>query len=346
VACPMNAIEITEKNNSQVYDCNEIVPECRICYDICPHTGPNIQKVFDDFSTGPNFLPGIGRFYSIKVARSTFGDIRELTESGGVATSLALCALEEGLVDAVVASETKELENMTIQLKQKVPPISDFLPSMLSVHFHPAAVAKAFDSLIKGYSGSRVAFLGVPCHMIAMRKLQIFGHKSSDELGLLIGLFCLWSFSSLKDLVESLKERGIDRTKIRSIELDSKFNVNLTSGKIKIPIEEIWERVREGCKTCQDLTGLLSDVSIGRVEGLAPDWSVLIIRSRLGEDLVNRAVGGKYIDCTDADPSVKENLISLCMKKKNFAEEEYKEDVKRGLLTPEAFEVLKDNIEG
>lgn len=346
VACPMNAIEITENNNSQVYDCNEIVPECRICYDICPHTGPNIQKVFDDFSTGPNFIPGIGRFYSIKVARSTFEDIRELTGSGGVATSLALCALEEGLVDAVVASETKELSNMKIQLKQKVPPINDFLPSMLSVHFHPAAVAKAFDSLIKGYSGSRIAFVGVPCHMIAMRKLQIFGHKSSDDLGPLIGLFCLWSFSSLKDLVERLKERGIDRTKIRSIELDSDFNVNLTSSKINIPMKEIWDHVREGCKTCQDLTGLVSDVSVGRVEGLAPDWSVLIIRSKIGEDLVNRAVRGKYIECSDADQSIKENLISLSMKKKHFAEEEYKKDVKKGLLTPEAFEVLQDNMVG
>ena len=346
VACPMNAIEITERNNSQVYDCNEIVPDCRICYDICPHTGPNIRKAFDDFSSGPNFLPGIGRFYSIKVARSTFVDIREITGSGGVATSLALCALEEGLVDAAVSSETKDLENMKIQLKQKIPPINDFLPSMLSVHFHPAAVAKAFDSVIKGYSGSRVAFLGVPCHMIAMRKLQIFGHRSSDELGILIGLFCLWSFSSLKDLVETLEERGIDRSKIRSIEPDSEFNVDLTSGRIKIPMKEIWERVREGCKTCLDFTGLLSDVSVGRVEGVAPDWSVLIIRSKLGEDLVSRAVRGKYIECSDADPAVRENLISLSIKKKRFAEEEYKEDVKRGLLTPEAFEVLKDNIDG
>ncbi|MGF3499481.1 MAG: Coenzyme F420 hydrogenase/dehydrogenase, beta subunit C-terminal domain [Candidatus Methanosuratincola sp.] len=346
VACPMNAIEITETNNSQVYDCNDIVPECRICYDICPHTGPNIQKVFDEFSTGPSFLPGIGRFYSIKIARSTFGDIRELTGSGGVATSLALCALEEGLVDAVVASETKELGNMKFQLKQKIPPISDFLPSMLSVHFHPAAVAKAFDSLIKGYSGSRVAFVGVPCHMIAMRKLQIFGHKSSDELGPLIGLFCLWSISSLKDLIESLEERGVEKAKIRSIELDSEFNVNIGSNQIKIPTKEIWERVREGCKTCQDLTGLVSDVSVGRVEGVSPDWSVLIIRSKNGEDLVNRAVRGKYIECSEADASVKENLISLSMKKKHFAEEEYKEDIKRGLLTPEAFEVLHDNIAG
>ncbi|MEJ5292052.1 MAG: Coenzyme F420 hydrogenase/dehydrogenase, beta subunit C-terminal domain [Candidatus Methanosuratincola sp.] len=346
VACPMNAIEITENNNSQVYDCNEIVPECRICYDICPHTGPNIQKVFDEFSTGPNFLPGVGRFYSIKIARSTFNDIRELTGSGGVATSLALCALEEGLVDAVAASETKDLGNMKIQLKQKVPPINDFLPSMLSVHFHPAAVAKAFDSLIKGYSGSRVAFVGVPCHMIAMRKLQLYGHKSSDELGPLIGLFCLWSISSLKDLVESLKERGIDSNKIRSIDLDSEFNVNLSSGKVKIPMKELWERVREGCKTCQDLTGLLADVSVGRVEGIAPDWSVLIIRSKLGETLVTRAVKGKYIELSDMDPSVREKLISLSMKKKHFAEEEYKEDVRRGLLTSEAFEVLQDNIIG
>jgi len=346
VACPMNAIEITETNNSQVYDCNEIVPECRICYDICPHTGPNIQKVFDDFSKGTNFISGIGRFYSIKIARSTFSDIRELTGSGGVATSLSLCALEEGLVDAVVASETKRLGDMKAHFKQKVPPISDFLPSMLSLDFHPAAVAKAFDSLIKGYSGSRVAFVGVPCHIIAMRKLQIFGHKSSDELGPLISLFCLWSISSLKDLVESLQEKGIDKAKIRSIELDSEFNVNLSSNRIKIPMKEIWERVREGCKTCQDLTGLVSDVSVGRVEGVAPDWSLLIIRSKVGEELVNRAIRGKYIECSDVDPSVKESLISLSMKKKQFAEEEYKKDIERGLLTPEAFEVLQENIVG
>lgn len=346
VACPMAAIELSEFDNKQIYNCGEIVPDCRVCYDNCPHTSPNIERVFDEFATGPNFLPGIGRFYSIKIARSSFKDIRELTGGGGVATSLSICALEEGLVDAAVASETKELESVKFLFKQKVPPVSDFLPSMLSLRFHPAAVAKAFDSVIKGYTGSRVAFIGVPCHMIAMRKLQIFGHKSSEELGPLIGLFCLWSISSLKDLTNALEAKGIEKGKIRSVELDTDFIVNLSTGKISIPMKEIWEHVREGCKTCQDFTGLVSDVSVGRVEGVAPDWSVIILRTKIGEDLVNRAQKGGYIEASDATCIIKDSLASMSIKKMQLAEQEYNEDIKRGLLTSEAFETLHKNILG
>ncbi len=342
-ACPVNAIGITTDRNNHLFDCSENFESCNICHEVCPHTAPNLEDAFRSFSTAPNSLPGVGKFISIKAAQSSFEDIRQITGSGGVAASLAVCGIESGLVDAAVSSEAKNLDDMPTPTKLKIPMITDYLPAMLKVEFHPAAVAKAYDSVVKGYAQSRVAFIGLPCHMTALRKLQLYGHRSSEQLGFLINRFCLWNLSSIRSFSTLLKEKGISLETVDEINLDHTFTVKSDLNTFEIPISDIWQNVREGCKTCMDFTGEFADVSVGRVEGMPKDWSVLIVRTKQGEELVNRAVKEGYVQSAELAHSAEFAIESLASRKKTLARQETRHLKKEG-IAPGAFEIMDKNI--
>lgn len=343
-ACPISAIDITPDKNVQTFDCSSDFESCHICHEVCPHTAPNLEEAFNNFTKGQYSLPGIGPFMTMKAARSSFEDIRDITRSGGVATTLAICGMEHNLLDSVVSSETRDLKDLPLPMKGKIQPVSDYLPSMFSYSFHPAAVAKAYDSVVKGYSSSRVAFIGVPCHMTALRKLQLFGHKSSDQLGFLIGQFCLWSISSIGSLSLLLEESGVRFEEVEDISVTDKFVVKSKAKMLEFPLNAIWKNVREGCKTCMDFTGYFSDISVGRVEGLSWDWSVVIVRSKQGETILRTAEEEGYVETVKLPHAVPEFVESLASKKKELAKQEVEEDIRRGIGAPGAFRIMEKNI--
>ncbi len=339
-ACPVNAIGITADRNHHLFDCSENFDSCSICHEVCPHTSPNLEEAFKELSSAPYSLPGIGRFTSIKTARSNFEDIRHITRSGGVAAALSVCGTETGMVDAAVSSEAKNLDDMPTPLKFKIPMVTDYLPSMLKVEFHPAAVAKAYDSVVKGYAQARVAFIGLPCHMTALRKLQLFGHKSSEQLGFLISRFCLWNPQSIRNFSSLLSAKGIQLDAVDEINLDDSIKVKSDINVHDIPLSELWGNIREGCKTCMDFTGAFSDISVGRVEGISKDWSILIVRTKQGEELVNRAEREGYLESANLPHAVEEEIQAIAGRKKALAKQEVYE-VKRGILAPSAFEIME-----
>jgi len=339
-ACPVNAISITADRNYQLFDCSENFDSCSICHEVCPHTAPNLDEAFKELSSAPYSLPGIGRFLTIRTARSNFEDIRHITRSGGVAAALSICGIETGLVDAVVSSETKNLDDMPTPQKFKIPMVTDYLPSMLNVEFHPAAVAKAYDSVVKGYTRSRVAFIGLPCHMTALRKLQLFGHKSSEPLGFLISRFCLWNPQSMKAFSSLLRAKGVQLDTIDEINLGDSIRLKSDVNAFDIPLAEIWECIREGCRICMDFTGAFSDVSVGRVEGISKDWSVLIVRTKKGEELVERAEREGYLESANLPHAAEVGIRSIAFRKKALAKQEVYES-KRGVMAPGAFEIME-----
>ncbi len=341
-ACPTGALSVTEQGHKQLFDCSTVIDHCDICYSVCPHTGELLEEVYGEYVKAvPQVLEGVGRYRKIVAARSEFADIRDLTKGGGVATTLLVCAIENRLVDTVAASETEEVESVQVPLKWKIPIVPDYLPSMLEVRFHPAAVARAYGYAVYGYEKAKIAFVGIPCHMTALRKLVAWKHRIAENLKLAIGLFCLWTFSTHRVLDGILKELGITREAIERVEVKKDVIFHMREKTLEVPLEKVWARVLEGCKLCADYTASLADISVGWTHPLPRDWSLVIIRSEVGEKLVQMAVEQGFIQVREVEQEVLNELKREALKKIELAEREVKRRLQADEKLHSAFSHMK-----
>jgi len=151
--------------------------------------------------------------------------------------------------------------------------------------------------------------------------MQAWRHKTIHSLAITMGLFCFGAFS-LDSLLEYItKEYNIEPSEIQQMRLlSSDFLVQTSKETIKIPISEVRNHLRPGCRTCMDYTAELSDISIGPAYPLN-DWSIVIIRTKAGEDFFYGAVENKILNsqAIEYEPAVYERVIKAAMQKRDSA---------------------------
>jgi coenzyme F420 hydrogenase subunit beta len=148
--------------------------------------------------------------------------------------------------------------------------------------------------------GARVAVVGTPCEVQAIRALQAQswrqGASRVDAVVLTIALLCTKSFDYRALMLGELAER-------RGIEIDSVGKVDIVHGRFVVedragdvvvdePVKAFHGAALKGCDECADFLGRSADLSIGSV-GSAAGWSSVLVRSpagaaaldRLGDDL-------------------------------------------------------------
>ena len=202
----------------------------------------------------------------------------------------------------------------------------DDILSAVGSKFFPSAVAQAYGSAVYGYGKTNIAFVGVPCHVLALRKMEAWQPKISDNLKIAIGLFCFGTFS-LSPLLEHItKTYNIKSSDIKQMRLSSKFIVQTERDVIRIPLSEIEDHIMPSCRTCTDFTAELADISVGGAYPLK-DWSTVIIRTKAGEDFFYDAVENGVINTwvIEQEPNVIERVMVAAMQKRTNALKEAKE---------------------
>ncbi|KXA90852.1 hypothetical protein AKJ63_02150 [candidate division MSBL1 archaeon SCGC-AAA259D18] len=221
------------------------------------------------------------------VARSTDEEILRKSQDGGVVTTLLSSALESGLVDGAITSGTD--------------PANPWLPSPSVVTTRSEVVANAGTrySLSPGLLAlkdcmklglGKIAFVGTPCQVQAVRRIQKFLPKYANMLTLTIGLFCMENYSYDGLMIEKIQnELGLNLDDIEKINIKDKFLIRTKTGEIKeIPLEEAKKFVRPSCKNCSDFSAELADISCGGV-GLK-NWTYTVNRTDIGVDAFDNAV--------------------------------------------------------
>ena len=168
--------------------------------------------------------------------------------------------------------------------------------------------------------------MGVPCHVLALRKMEAWQHKIISNLKITIGLFCFGTFS-LSSLLKYIEENyKIKLSDIQRLNLSSKFEVQTENGVIQIPLPEIEEHILPSCRTCTDFTSELADISVGGAYPLK-DWSTVVIRTKVGEDFFYDAVKNGVINTwvIEQEPKVFERIVVAAMQKRTAALKEAKE---------------------
>ncbi len=337
-ACPIHAIKVEEDKTSRLYDCSEHLDSCPICYDICPHTDALLFETLRFVADAPHRRESLGYYRKILLAHATNPTLRDATRSGGVVNALLNFAISEKIIDSAIVSEVSP--RIAIKVKPLVSLLPDDMLSAVDSKIVPSAVAEAFGRAVFEHGKVHIAFVGVPCQILALRKLEAWQHKLMDSLEITIGLFCLWTFSLGRLLEYLLQEHNIAANEIQNVDLTmDKYVVTAEKCLKQIPISEVKSHIMNRCRTCADFTSELADLSVGGATPLK-DWSILIIRTKKGEEFFNMAVekGVITIKEIEAEPETLAHLIQLSTHKRNSALQEIKDMKKKDLPIPTAAE--------
>lgn len=283
--CPADALQFPARDpgtapNIPAY-CKEdtdAVP-CGACVAVCPRTGDRAPKAM------------LGEYREVWPARAGFEIPRR--QSGGAVTAVLANALEEGLIDAVVtiAEDRFTLLPRSVVITSKEALVREagsryqwWVPLLASLK--EAVVERRLR---------RVAVVGVPCAIQALRLMKVSDHQLvmpyGRSLRLLIGLFCTETFD-YGILVEQVlgKKHGVAPWEVKRLDVKGKLEVT-REGKpaVILPLADLEPAVRPGCHACTDLTAVDADISAGAV-GSPKGFTTVIVRTPEGKAFTDRAL--------------------------------------------------------
>ena len=322
-ACPTGAISVENEKNRHVYDCSKDLDLCPICYETCPHSERLQLRAQKAVSDAPARNEALGYYRKIVLAQANDAKLREKCRGGGVVTSLLTYGVENKVFDSAIVSKA-EPDNPT-QPKAEVATVQDDILSAVGSKFFPSPVAKAYGRAVYGYGKTKIAFVGVPCHVLALRKIEAWHHKIGENLAITIGLFCFGTFSMTPLLKYVEDNYHVKPSEIKRIRLSRTFVVETENQKIRIPVSEVESHIMPSCRTCGDFTSELADISIGGAYPLE-DWSTVIIRTKRGEEFFYDAVAHGVISTwvIEQEPEVYERVVRAAMQKRTASIQEAK----------------------
>jgi coenzyme F420 hydrogenase subunit beta len=337
-ACPVHAITVERDQPHRLLDCSEHLDFCPICYDICPHTDALLLETLRFLSDAPKRRESMGRYRRVLLAHATNPTLRDASKSGGVVSALLNFAIGEKMIDSAVVSQASS--KVPVKIRPSISLVPDDTLSVVDTKIVPSAVAEAFGQAVFEHGKTHIAFVGTPCHILALRKLEAWQHKLVDSLRITIGLFCLWTFSLDRLLEYLLHEKNIAANEIQNVDLTAKEYLVTTEDRVvRIPLSEVKSHIMNRCRTCADFTSELADLSIGGASPLK-GWSIVIIRTKEGEAFFNKAVQEGVISTRElkAEPESLAHLIHLASHKRAAALQEIKAMKKSGVPVPTAAE--------
>ena len=285
VVCPFNCLEYVDGTPRLVKKCEN----CGICPKVCP--------IYDwSWSRAEEFVLGrqrkedecFGISRRLIVAQATDEKVLKKCQDGGAVTALLAYALQNGIVDGVAVSGLSADRPL-----YPVPKLATTVEEVLEnsgTRYAYSPNLLAFQEGVKQGKKS-LAFVGTPCQVHAVRKIQMFPLKKySNPLQFAVGLMCTESFTYGGLFGDHIKGKlGVDLNDVVKMNIKGKILVYLKSGEEKsIPLAEAKQHARISCHACNDFSAELADISAGGL-GLS-GWTFIILRTERGEQVFNGAV--------------------------------------------------------
>ena len=296
--------------------------ECGLCYLICPQTIQLNDALKDEF----RWKAPIGYVEDLHSLRATNKEIQEVATDGGVVTALLSHMLKNNLIDGAVVSKRDGLFNRQSVVATTSEELFKAAGSTFSEALHLDKMGSEYTSCapvvktIHEYSQTRkklnkLAVVGTPCQIDAVRKMQVLNILPSDNIQFTIGLFCMQCFS-MERLINShfLEIHKIKLENIRKMNVKEDFYLHMKTGEIiHIPLKEVESIARPACLACERFSNDFADISVGGL-GSPEGVTTVLVRSINGKRMIADALSEGGIEKISCD---KENVLSLV---KKFAE--------------------------
>ena len=317
LVCPHNVIDYIDGKPKQVAKASAAFDYCGIsegigcdvCAQVCPRLNPREFELADLlFGEDQPMKGAFGVHRRVVAARCTDHAILERAQDGGVVTAMLLWAFERGLIDGAAVS-VADPDHPAHPIPTIVTSADAMRASAGSWYTYcPNNLALA-DAERLGLE--RVAFVGVPCQITPVRKMQLVdaayldnGRKKEKHIerqskflkgygsrvALTIGLLCTEVFTYDGLMVEKIQgDMGIPLGDIKKFNVKGKVLIYKKDGSlVEMKLKEAQEYARPECHHCGDFSAELADISCGGVGAM--DWTITILRTPRGEELFDRMV--------------------------------------------------------
>lgn len=331
------ALELDEEGKPRFKAADKCI-ECGLCYAICPET----TELDEDIKQLVSWEPPVGRVMDVNVARAIDPAVRARASDGGVVTALLLHLLHKGHIDGAIVTRK-------VGLLHRVPFLAATPEDILEAagfHLDSSHGLPLFSELFSTHSPSmfevgrisgkhlnRVAFVGTPCQVNTIRKIQALGIVPSRAIKIVLGLFCTGNVVFTPDQKHHLETIGNFRwDQVARINVKEHLIIHLHDGEVRlIPLDQIDYMKRPACRYCPDYSSEYADLSFGGL-GAPEGWTTVVTRSQLGRSLLEesfRSAVETYPrrENPDLSADVLQKTIQLSDKKKQLAKQNRKRDL-------------------
>jgi len=285
------ALELDSEGQPKYADKNKCI-EGGLCYEICPA----IDELEEETKSRVAWTAPMGRVSDIIIARAQDPSIRHSATDGGVVTALLVYLFQKGQIDGAVVTKPVgpyRRESLLAASEDEIRSAAGFFfdtaYGMKSVSEYYSTIARLAEFnpiLSKGFQ--RVAFVGTPCQIKAIRKMQTLNIYPSDSVKVCLGLFCSGNFIFEKKEREKIAQIGGFHWKsVKKINIKEYLIVHLKSGEvITVRLSDLRSMKRRACNFCGDFSAEYADISFG---GLGADegWTTAIARSPIGAKILS-----------------------------------------------------------
>jgi len=339
--CPNSAIKmVINKKGAYIPELvNDKCNKCGICFNSCPGKYFDFDNSnFGIFGKKPEDVL-LGNFINCYLAHATDREIRYNSASGGLVTSLLIYALKKGIIDGALVTRMKkdkplEPEPFIARTKEEIVEAS-------KSKYCPVPANVALREILESKEGEKFAVVGLPCHIQGIRKAEVVNKKLREKVVLHLGIFCSHtdSFKGTEFLLHKLdiKKEEVMQIDYRGEGWPGGVRIKLKTGSEKVVklATPLWVNFHDSCLfspihclLCNDLTAELSDISFGDAwlpEIMAKEQkgkSVMISRTKQGEDLIDAANSDRHIELSYIEPKkvIQSQKTFLHFKKINIKE--------------------------
>jgi coenzyme F420 hydrogenase subunit beta len=293
----------------------------------CPGKGYPIARLSAAlFGTAGSHDLDCGAWRGLWAARTTDASLLERATSGGMITAIAAFLLESGEVDGAVVTrfaygpDGPRAESFIARSRAELLEAqgSKYCPAS------PLLLLPEFESF-----PGRLAFVGSPCQIAALRLLQQSRPGLSSKIPYALGMFC-GGFRDLREMHAIIRRQGFQPGEI----VDFSYRGGGQPGFMRMRDARggaaalrypdyarqagFMKQLR--CRLCVDATAELADISCGdawlpRFLGSGSAWSLVMARSESGFRLLEAMIGRGAVEARDVSleelkASQKGNLAS------------------------------------
>jgi len=276
---------------------------CKLCERVCPSLSSN-QKIM---------MNGLGSFVRCYVGYSADAIIRWKASSGGLATTILLSLLEEGVISsAVVVKDDPDnpLRPFMTLVKDK-----EEIKGAMGSKYCPVEPRFKVKDLIR--ERGKIAVVGLPCHIWAFRKLERVVGKLKNKVLVHLGLFCgktpnFYAITYFLRKVANVNERDVTHISYRGRGWPGKMTVSTKQGNsLSFELGDWYNFsyyphfIPVRCVLCHDITNQQADISLGDAWGLADDKigaSVVITRTPIGERVIQHLCNTRRLVLREVKP--------------------------------------------
>ena len=317
LVCPHNVIDYIDSKPKQVAKASNPFDYCGIsegigcdvCAQVCPRLGDREHHLTDRvFPDNHAYRGAFGVYRRIAVARCKDPEVLARCEDGGVVTTILVWGLRNSTFDGAVVSTT-DTDKPCQPVPKVVTTVDDAIRSASSWYTYcPNNLALA-EAEKQGLT--RVAFVGVPCQITPVRKMQVTdpaflnnGRKKDkiidkqrgflkgygERVALNIGLLCSEVFSFDELMVDTIQgQMGIPLSEIRQFNVKGKVQIFKKDGElVEMNLRQAQEYARPECHHCGDFSAELADISCGGVG--ANGWTITVLRTEKGVQVFDAMV--------------------------------------------------------